>query len=433
MTTWWIRIVEVHTPQSEPNFFIGQEMSFCDFYYKISSLNTEIKLKIRYELNQTTQNGVNILAKLTWDSKQNLDVLSMMANTLEKAVQQKLYDKKAKRKLLEALEEEINRGIVGQTQLETDNPLPYPPTIEKKEQEAKIVKNRGTNPEKKSKSKEPHFKIQTFLAPIQKNFIEFFKKRREKQSPRKKNRIQSTYHSCKEWLKKRRKRYLRLLFGVSISVVLLIGSGYAAHHHIKSEKPSAQTLLKQGKYQNMAKQYPQSFWKWEQEQVVAVHTETLEKVYRDFPNTTIELDLAFLKKEYAQVIQLYETEPKKIRLNATRYSFAAFSYIQVDDLAKAEEVAAKSQNDTVSEHLALAYLKEGQIEKAEQWNIEIQSDKVSQKIKDYQLLNTTLQEINQHLKKPGLSESIRKQLIANQKAIQQEIQKIKDGKDEISS
>lgn len=228
---------------------------------------------------------------------------------------------------------------------------------------------------------------------------------------------------------KQSKQTQGLLRGKSIQIIFIIllsvgiGFGVASmvedHSQAKEEKiPTAKTLQKKKAYKTFLKNYPKEFWKWEQKVVQKKDIQTLTTLYQQTKERNIAFDLAFLEKKYDQTIIYYQANKDVLDMTDFRQDFLTYSYIQEKQL----EIAQKRLTDTSSpllyEEIGWAYLEENQIKQAETVAKQAKSNALTQQIQDYQLVDTTLQEVDKQLKRKGLAEAVKKKLLENQKELQ---------------
>lgn len=432
---WWIRISVVEHERNEIPFFIGQEMLFSQFHEAIEQIDREgEEIKIRFELNQTKNQQPQTVGLFTWESKDQLNILDTVATKLELGVKNSMLDKKRKKEIMKLLTTEVYKNQKKpSTKKEKSISNSYPPInqtevkpedteidskLEANKHESmvneKVEGKRKEVPLKRSKVKKekPVKTIPSHLSLLLKKVITLG------------NSLLTIVLSKWKWL------IAGFMVLFLISSIVFVSSLFSHATETPVANDSFAILKSKKEYKKMASEYPKEFWKWEETQVEAMDTDTLIEVYEDYSNQAVAFDIAFLGKAYTKVIQMYEDTPEKLRMNDTRYAFLGFSYIQEGDLVKAEKMAKKSDSQALYGQLSLAYLRKGDDQKAEECNKIAKDDDINVKIKDYQLVKTTLDEVNKQLGNKKLSKEIRSKLQENKQVLEDELKKIKHGEDE---
>ncbi|EGK9572736.1 hypothetical protein ISM54_003016 [Listeria monocytogenes] len=435
MMIWWIRISVVEDERNEIPFFIGQEMLFSQFHEAIEQIDREgEEIKIRFELNQTKNQQPQTVGLFTWESKDQLNILDTVATKLELGVKNSMLDKKRKKEIMKLLTTEVYKNQKKpSTKKEKSISNSYPPInqtevkpedteidskLEANKHESmvneKVEEKRKEVPLKRSKVKKekPVKTIPSHLSLLLKKVITLG------------NSLLTIVLSKWKWL------IAGFMVLFLISSIVFVSSLFSHATETPVAKDSFAILKSKKEYKKMASEYPKEFWKWEETQVEAMDTDTLIEVYEDYSNQAVAFDIAFLGKAYTKVIQMYEDTPEKLRMNDTRYAFLGFSYIQEGDLVTAEKMAKKSDSQALYGQLSLAYLRKGDDQKAEECNKIAKDDDINVKIKDYQLVKTTLDEVNKQLGNKKLSKEIRSKLQENKQVLEDELKKIKHGEDE---
>ncbi|MBC1453269.1 hypothetical protein HB790_14125 [Listeria welshimeri] len=435
MMIWWIRISVVEHERNEIPFFIGQEMLFSQFHEAIEQIDREgEEIKIRFELNQTKNQQPQTVGLFTWESKDQLNILDTVATKLELGVKNSMLDKKRKKEIMKLLTTEVYKNQKKpSTKKEKSISNSYPPInqtevkpedteidskLEANKHESmvneKVEGKRKEVPLKRSKVKKekPVKTIPSHLSLLLKKVITLG------------NSLLTIVLSKWKWL------IAGFMVLFLISSIVFVSSLFSHATETPVANDSFAILKSKKEYKKMASEYPKEFWKWEETQVEAMDTDTLIEVYEDYSNQAVAFDIAFLGKAYTKVIQMYEDTPEKLRMNDTRYAFLGFSYIQEGDLVKAEKMAKKSDSQALYGQLSLAYLRKGDDQKAEECNKIAKDDDINVKIKDYQLVKTTLDEVNKQLGNKKLSKEIRSKLQENKQVLEDELKKIKHGEDE---
>ncbi len=432
---WWIRISVVKDERKEVPFFIGQEMLFSQFHEAIEQLGKENEgIKIRFELNQTKNQQPQAVGLFTWESKEQLNILDSIEMKLELGVKNNMLDKKRKKEIIKHLTmdvyknpkkpsikkvKSISRSYPPKNQFDVESEdSEIEPTLEANTPQSRLnegVEDKGEDlPVKQPKIKKERLKksgpspLSLLLKKVQlagNSLISFFE------------------HKWK-WLV----ASFMLLF--LICSIVFVSVSFFQSKGTNEVNDSFSVLKSKKEYKEMADKYPAEFWKWEEKEVEEMATDTLMEVYEDYPDEAVAYDIAFLGKAYTKVIQMYKDAPEKLRMNDTRYAFLGFSYLKEDDLPTAEKMAAKSNSQALYGQLSLAYLRKGDDKKAEECNKIAQDDEINVQIKDYQLVKTTLDEVNKQLGNKNLSKEIRSKLLENKQVLEDELKKIKSGEDE---
>lgn len=432
---WWIRISVVKDERKEVPFFIGQEMLFSQFHEAIEQLGKENEgIKIRFELNQTKNQQPQAVGLFTWESKEQLNILDSIEMKLELGVKNNMLDKKRKKEIIKHLtmdvyknpkkpsikkDKSISRSYPPKNQFDVESEdSEIEPTLEANTHQSRLnegVEDKGEDlPVKQPKIKKERLKksgpspLSLLLKKVQlagNSLISFFE------------------HKWK-WLV----ASFMLLF--LICSIVFVSVSFFQSKGTNEVNDSFSVLKSKKEYKEMADKYPAEFWKWEEKEVEEMATDTLMEVYEDYPDEAVAYDIAFLGKAYTKVIQMYKDAPEKLRMNDTRYAFLGFSYLKEDDLPTAEKMAAKSNSQALYGQLSLAYLRKGDDKKAEECNKIAQDDEINVQIKDYQLVKTTLDEVNKQLGNKNLSKEIRSKLLENKQVLEDELKKIKSGEDE---
>ncbi|EAD2655762.1 hypothetical protein D3O27_14215 [Listeria monocytogenes] len=435
MMIWWIRISVVKDERKEVPFFIGQEMLFSQFHEAIEQLGKENEgIKIRFELNQTKNQQPQAVGLFTWESKEQLNILDSIEMKLELGVKNNMLDKKRKKEIIKHLTmdvyknpkkpsikkvKSISRSYPPKNQFDVESEdSEIEPTLEANTPQSRLnegVEDKGEDlPVKQPKIKKERLKksgpspLSLLLKKVQlagNSLISFFE------------------HKWK-WLV----ASFMLLF--LICSIVFVSVSFFQSKGTNEVNDSFSVLKSKKEYKEMADKYPAEFWKWEEKEVEEMATDTLMEVYEDYPDEAVAYDIAFLGKAYTKVIQMYKDAPEKLRMNDTRYAFLGFSYLKEDDLPTAEKMAAKSNSQALYGQLSLAYLRKGDDKKAEECNKIAQDDEINVQIKDYQLVKTTLDEVNKQLGNKNLSKEIRSKLLENKQVLEDELKKIKSGEDE---
>ncbi|EAF5380697.1 hypothetical protein HB795_14005 [Listeria welshimeri] len=221
-----------------------------------------------------------------------------------------------------------------------------------------------------------------------------------------------------------------------VSVLLLIGiavgigvtTAYLTQDKTEAKetkKPSFQQLLENKAYKKMYKDYPTQFWDWEENCVKELDSKQLVAAYEAVKELSIAYDLAFVEEAYDKVLTFYEKEAAEIKMNAMRTDFAAYSYLKQGNLTKAEETATNETSAVFYEALGWAYLAKGDIKKANDVKEKADNKELSQQIKDYELVATTLQEVQKQISRKGLSANLRKELEQSQRDLKAQLEELK--------
>ncbi|EBF5204391.1 hypothetical protein FH000_12740 [Listeria monocytogenes] len=254
--------------------------------------------------------------------------------------------------------------------------------------------------------------------------------KRKKKHPNGPNFIQVWRQKFPRFLPSR--RVSKWIVGVLLGITLAIGGGIMIAYftqekvEVKKNTPASfEQLVQQKAYQKMYTVYPEDFWRWEATCVENLDSEQLVAAYEAVKETSIAYDLAFVEKAYDKVIAFYETETQAIQLNAMRIDFAAYSYLRQGDLQKAAVTATKETSPVFYEALGWAYLAKGDVKKAEEIQVKAASQTLNQQIKDYQLVHTTLLEVEKQLKRKELSTNLRKELEQSKQDLTEQLEILK--------
>ncbi|EAE6299166.1 hypothetical protein BFE06_14150 [Listeria monocytogenes] len=435
MMIWWIRISVVKDERKEVPFFIGQEMLFSQFHEAIEQLGKENEgIKIRFELNQTKNQQPQAVGLFTWESKEQLNILDSIEMKLELGVKNNMLDKKRKKEIIKHLTMDVYKN-------------PKKPSIEKDKSISRSYPPKNQfDVESEDSEIEPTLEANTLQSRLNEGVEDKGEDLPVKQPKIKKERLKKSGPSPLSILLKKLQLAGNSLFSffehkwkwliASFMLLFLICSivfvsiSFFQSKETNEVNDSFSVLKSKKEYKEMADKYPAEFWKWEEKEVEEMATDTLMEVYEDYPDEAVAYDIAFLGKAYTKVIQMYKDAPEKLRMNDTRYAFLGFSYLKEDDLPTAEKMAAKSNSQALYGQLSLAYLRKGDDKKAEECNKIAQDDEINVQIKDYQLVKTTLDEVNKQLGNKNLSKEIRSKLLENKQVLEDELKKIKSGEDE---
>lgn len=432
---WWIRISVVEDERKEVPFFIGQEMLFSQFHEAIEQLGTENEgIRIRFELNQTKNQQSQAVGLFTWESKEQLNILDYIEMKLDLGVKNNMLDKKRKKEIVKHLTMDVyKKAKKPSTKKEKSISSSYPPKIqhEVKSEDCEIEPTLEVNTSQ-SKPKEG-VKEEVEAVPVKQPKIKKKKPKKIGPSPLSLllNKLQLAGSSLISFFENKWKWLVAssmLLF--LICSVIFVSVSFFQSKETNEVNDSFSVLKSKKEYKEMATKYPDEFWKWEEKEVEKMDSDTLMEVYEDYPDEAVAYDIAFLGKAYTKVIQMYEDAPEKLRMNDTRYAFLGFSYLKEEDLPTAEKMAVKSNSQALYGQLSLAYLRKGDDKKAEECNKIAQDDDINVKIKDYQLVKTTLDEVNKQLGNKNLSKEIQSKLLENKQVLENELKKIKSGEDE---
>ncbi|EQB9225657.1 hypothetical protein ACYYIK_002888 [Listeria monocytogenes] len=434
MMIWWIRISVVENVEKEIPFFVGQEMLFSQFHVAINDLlsGSNECTKIRFELNQTKNQQSQTVGLFTWESDDQLNILNSIEAKLELGVKNNMLDKKRKKEIMKYLTTDVYKNQQNPSGLK-EKPISnsYPPinSNEVQSKDNELESKHETN----VSNKEPltPTEEETEKEPAKQPIIKQVKPKKTglskislllKQIP-----ISQTIALFKDKWKWIAASVISLLL---ICSIIFVSVTFFSSNKANNFNDSFSVLKSEKDYKSMASEYPDEFWKWEEAKVEAMDTDILMEAYEAYPDEAIAFDIAFLGKAYTKVTQMYEKTPEKLRMNNTRYAFLGFSYLKENNLAKAEEMTGKSESQALYGQLALAYLRKGDVKKAEECNKISKDDDINVKIKDYQLVKTTLDEVNKQLGNTNLSKEIKDKLQENKQVLENELKKIKDGKDE---
>ncbi|EAD7632777.1 hypothetical protein AB290_12715 [Listeria monocytogenes] len=227
----------------------------------------------------------------------------------------------------------------------------------------------------------------------------------------------------------------KVIIGV-VSVLLLlsiaVGGGVTIAQFTQSKteakeakKASFDQLLADKSYEKMYTDYPNQFWAWEESCVKELDSKQLVAAYEAVPELSIAYDLAFVEKAYDKVVNFYETKAAEMEVTTTRQDFAAYSYLQLGNLTTAEKTATSETSTVFYEALGWAYLAKGDVKKAEEIQVKAASQTLDQQIKDYQLVHTTLQEVEKQLKRKELSTNLRKELEQSKQDLTEQLEILK--------
>lgn len=465
MTTWWVRIVayENEVSPQKASLFVNQELTLKAFNDEVAHLRQEQGCVLRYELTRTHQSHDQVVGVFTWQSEENLSLYASLEKVTSLAMALGKFQKKQRKQLLKSVKECLDTEENVSRRLQ--HPTTPPPQTEKgveerskadEEPQVLLVSESTETPEKTVQGlntslseeecelqrpsvkkeppdpsqepiitveKEPQKRVQTPLIKVKKE-----KRIRKKRPPYFRlflSNVQALFVT--PVFKKAVKGLVLLMvlslciFGIYRYIVPVIADKWQS-------EPSFDDYLKKDDYRSLASAYEHEFWEWEEKQVESVAIETLEKVVSTYNEPTVQFDLSFLKQTYHQSITIYEDNTKQIRLNATRYSFLAYSYLQEGRLEEAAQFANKANSDVIYTQLSYAYLQTDNIKEAEKYSALSEDETLNKLLKDYRLLMTTLTEVKKQLQSKKMSPSIKKQLEESQLDIETELSKIREGK-----
>ncbi|WP_221636827.1 hypothetical protein [Listeria innocua] len=432
---WWIRITVVEDEGKEVPFFIGQEMLFSQFHETMEQLGKENEgIRIRFELNQTKNQQSQAVGLFTWESKEQLNILDSIEMKLELGVKNNMLDKKRKKEIIKRLTMDVYKNSKNPSlKKEKSISSSYPPINqhEVKLEDCEIEPNLevgATHSMLKEGMKEKEKEV-----PVKHPKIKKKKTKKIGPSPLslllKKlqlagNSLISFFENKWKWL------VASFVLLVLICSMVFVSVSFFHSKETFEVKDSFHVLKSKKEYKTMSDKYPDEFWDWEEEKVEEMDTDTLMEVYEDYPDEAVAYDIAFLGKAYTKVVQMYEVAPEKLHMNDTRYAFLGFAYLKEEDLPTAEKMAAKSNSQALYGQLSLAYLRKGDDKKAEECNKIAKDNDINVQIKDYQLVKTTLDEVNKQLGNKHLSKEIQSKLRENKQVLEDELKKIKIGEDE---
>ncbi|EAE1303635.1 hypothetical protein EP43_14070 [Listeria monocytogenes] len=217
-----------------------------------------------------------------------------------------------------------------------------------------------------------------------------------------------------------------LLVGIAVGGGLTIAQFTQDKTEAKEAKKSSfDQLLADKSYKKMYTDYPKQFWAWEESCVKELDSKQLVAAYEAVPELSIAYDLAFVEKAYDKVVKFYETKATEIDVTTTRKDFAAYSYLQLGNLTAAEKTATSETSPVFYEALGWSYLAKGDVKKASEVEIKADSKELTQQIKDYQLVFTTLQEVQKQLEKKGISRELQKELEQSQRDLKAQLEMLK--------
>ncbi|MBC1487255.1 hypothetical protein HB897_13555 [Listeria seeligeri] len=124
------------------------------------------------------------------------------------------------------------------------------------------------------------------------------------------------------------------------------------------EKPAYSTLMKEKKYNQAAKVYPekQAIIReklFQQAMKGNEHEKNVYKEYNDtYPSKTGEFDRAVLASDFQATIKAYEKKPSIIEKDSERLAIVGYAYLKNKDLAAAKDVAEKTENLDLEKRIA---------------------------------------------------------------------------------
>jgi hypothetical protein len=219
-----------------------------------------------------------------------------------------------------------------------------------------------------------------------------------------------------------------ILLGLIFMVSVGFGASYLLQEHSQAQekaKPTLKDLQQKKAYNTFLNVYPKSFWKWEQQVVKKNDVSTLKKVYQQTKERNVAFDLAFLEKKYERTILLYRANSDVLTMTDLRQDSLTYSYIQEGQLDLAQKQLTEKSSAFLYEEMGWAYLEKGQIRQAEEAAKKAKRPELTQQLQDYQLVETTLKEVDKQVKRKNLAAPVKKKLLENQKELKSQIVALK--------
>ncbi|HHQ0190797.1 TPA: hypothetical protein ACSKR0_002860 [Listeria monocytogenes] len=124
------------------------------------------------------------------------------------------------------------------------------------------------------------------------------------------------------------------------------------------EKPAYATLMKEKKYKQAAKAYPekQAIIREKLFHQAMTGGEQDKKVYQTYndtyPSKTSDFDQAVLASDYQATLKAYEKMPSIIEKDSERLAIVGYAYLKNKDLVAAKEIAEKTENLDLEKRIA---------------------------------------------------------------------------------
>ncbi|WP_088816322.1 MULTISPECIES: hypothetical protein [Listeria] len=219
-----------------------------------------------------------------------------------------------------------------------------------------------------------------------------------------------------------------LILGLFLMVSVGFGASYLLQEHSQAQekaKPNVKALQQKKAYHTFLNVYPKTFWKWEQQVVEKKDIATLKKVYQQTKERNVAFDLAFLEKKYERTILLYQANSDVLTMTDLRQDSLTYSYIQEGQLDLAQKQLTEKSSAFLYEEMGWAYLEKGQIRQAEESAKKAKRPELIQQLQDYQLIETTLKEVDKQVKRKNLAAPVKKKLLENQKELKSQLEALK--------
>ncbi|EIA3595480.1 hypothetical protein LGQ25_002844 [Listeria monocytogenes] len=191
-----------------------------------------------------------------------------------------------------------------------------------------------------------------------------------------------------------------LLIFAGIAMFLIIPSESISKEKEK-QKPSFETLIKEGKLPELARYYPEEWENVRLDYINDANIRGLQEMNQVKPSQLLKIDIAYFEKNFDQVVLLYE-ESKELKYSSIDYAFVGFSY-----------------------------LTKGNIKEAEVLNLYAEDPDLKAYIADYKLTQSIVNETKQVLGRQDLTKELRTELETKLKEAENHINDYHQGKVEV--
>lgn len=166
---------------------------------------------------------------------------------------------------------------------------------------------------------------------------------------------------------------------VIAGLVLVSGVGYQVYAALNRDPvvPPYTTLMKEDKYLEAAKEYPDHRSSIEDELAAQGRTKVLATFQKRYPSKNGSFDLAFQQRSYAKVISASQAAT----MTKLRKAKLAVAYVKTKQYDEALVMNADLNDDNLAAQIAVGYIRTGNFDKAESVNRTLKNATITQAIK----------------------------------------------------
>ncbi|MBC2305843.1 hypothetical protein [Listeria booriae] len=139
------------------------------------------------------------------------------------------------------------------------------------------------------------------------------------------------------------------IFIVSVGVALLVK--YVTTEASEEPIQTFDAFMESKAYEKAAEAYPKKIQEIEGLLFQENDEEALQAFQTKYPTQEGKLDLAFIQKDYASVMAIYE-EKKEIQMTNQRIAMVGYSALKTGNLAQAKEMNKRVQSDLLTQKIA---------------------------------------------------------------------------------